>query len=104
MITCIIIDDERLSREFLTKLIAQYFGSKLFVVDAVDSVEKGVEAINKLRPELVFLDIELKGQDGFQLFKYFDSVFFDIIFTTAHKNYAIDAIKLPSPRESEATR
>ena len=93
MITCIIIDDERLSREFLTKLIAQYFSTKLIVLDAVESVEKGVDVINKLRPELVFLDIEMKGQDGFQLFKYFDSVFFDIVFTTAHKNYAIEAIK-----------
>jgi two-component system LytT family response regulator len=93
MITCIIIDDERLSREFLTKLIAQYFSTKLIVLDAVESVEKGVDVINKLHPELVFLDIEMKGQDGFQLFKYFDSVFFDIIFTTAHKNYAIEAIK-----------
>ncbi len=93
MITCLIIDDEKNSRDFLIKLINQYFGSKLYVVDAVDSVAKGVEVINKLHPELVFLDIEMKGEDGFQLFKHFDSVLFDIIFTTAHKNYAIDAIK-----------
>jgi two-component system LytT family response regulator len=93
MITCIIIDDEKPAREFLTKLINQYFGTKLLVLDAVESVAKGVEVINKLHPELIFLDIEMKGEDGFQLFKYFDNVFFDIIFTTAHKDYAIDAIK-----------
>lgn len=93
MITCIIIDDEKPAREFLTKLINQYFGQKLVVLEAVESVEKGVEAINKMHPELIFLDIEMKGEDGFQLFKYFDNVFFDIIFTTAHKDYAIDAIK-----------
>jgi two-component system LytT family response regulator len=93
MITCIIIDDEKPAREFLTKLISQYFGTKLIVLDAVESVSKGVEVINKLHPELIFLDIEMKGEDGFQLFKYFDNVFFDIIFTTAHKDYAIDAIK-----------
>jgi len=93
MITCLIIDDEKNAREFLIKLISHYFASKLIIVDAVDSVEMGVEVINKLHPELVFLDIEMKGEDGFQLFKYFDTVFFDIIFTTAHKNYAIDAIK-----------
>jgi two-component system LytT family response regulator len=93
MITCLIIDDEKNSREVLNKIINQYFSSKLYVVDAVDSVAKGVEVINKLHPELVFLDIEMKGEDGFQLFKHFDSVFFDIIFTTAHKNYAIEAIK-----------
>ena len=93
MITCIIIDDEKPAREFLTKLIKQYFDKKLIVLDSVESVEKGVEAINKLHPELIFLDIEMKGEDGFQLFKYFDNVFFDIIFTTAHKDYAINAIK-----------
>lgn len=93
MITCIIIDDEKPAREFLTKLINQYFGTKLIILDTVDSVEKGVEMINKLHPELVFLDIEMKGEDGFQLFKYFDSVFFDIIFTTAHNDYAINAIR-----------
>lgn len=93
MITCIIIDDEKPAREFLTKLIKQYFDKKLIVLDSVESVEKGVEVINKLHPELIFLDIEMKGEDGFQLFKYFDNVFFDIIFTTAHKDYAINAIK-----------
>lgn len=93
MITCVIIDDEKPAREFLGKLINQYFGQKVVVIDSVESVEKGVDVINKFRPELIFLDIEMKGQDGFQLFKYFDNVFFDIIFTTAHKEYAIDAIK-----------
>lgn len=93
MITCIIIDDEKPAREFLSKLINQYFNTKLVVLDAVESIEKGIEAINKLHPELIFLDIEMKGSNGFQLFKYFDNVFFDIIFTTAHKDYAIEAIK-----------
>jgi len=93
MITCIIIDDEKPSREFLQKLIEKFFDKKIIVLDAVESVAKGIEVINRLKPELIFLDIEMKGEDGFQLFKYFDNVFFDIIFTTAHKDYAIDAIK-----------
>jgi two-component system LytT family response regulator len=93
MITCIIIDDEKPARAFLEKLINQYFSAKIIVLDSAESVEKGVELINKLHPELIFLDIEMKGEDGFQLFRYFDNVFFDIIFTTAHKNYAIEAIK-----------
>jgi two-component system LytT family response regulator len=93
MITCIIIDDEAPAREFLEKLILQFFHQKIIVLDTADSVVNGIELINRLHPELIFLDIEMKGEDGFQLFKYFDNVFFDIIFTTAHKNYAIDAIK-----------
>jgi len=93
MITCIIIDDEKPARDFLKKLIEQYYSNKIIVLETSDSVQKGVEVINKLHPELIFLDIEMKGEDGFQLFKYFDNVFFDIIFTTAHKEYAIEAIK-----------
>lgn len=93
MISCLIIDDEKNSREFLDKLIKQHFPNKLMVLDSADSVDKGVTLINKLRPELIFLDIEMNGEDGFKLFKYFDNIFFDIIFTTAHKNYAIEAIK-----------
>ena len=93
MITAIIIDDEKPAREFLSKLIDKFFANKIKVLDSVDTIEKAVESINRLKPELVFLDIELKAQDGFQLFKHFDSVFFDIIFTTAHQHYAINAIK-----------
>lgn len=93
MITCLIIDDEHSARESLRKLINQHFGAKLVVLDAVDSIDKGVEAINKLKPEVVFLDVEMKPKDGFQLFKYFSQLFFDVIFTTAHKKHAIEAIK-----------
>jgi two-component system LytT family response regulator len=68
MITCIIIDDEKPAREFLEKLIHQYFGTKLIVLGAVESVSQGVELINKLHPELIFLDIEMKGKKNMQNF------------------------------------
>jgi two-component system LytT family response regulator len=93
MISCIIVDDEKAGREFLVKLIEKYFKDKLVVLETVDNLSSAVNAINTHRPELVFLDIELQGEDGFQLFRYFDSVFFDIIFTTAYQHYAISAIK-----------
>lgn len=46
MITCIIIDDEKPAREFLKKLINQYYKNKIVVLETVESVAKGVEAIN----------------------------------------------------------
>ncbi len=95
MITAIIIEDERNAREFLHKLILRSFSEKVVVLDTVDSVAKGVEAIKKYKTALdvVFLDIQMPEENGFELFKYFDNVSFDVIFTTAFKDYAIDAIK-----------
>lgn len=93
MITAIIIDDEQNAREFLQKLLIRYFPKKIAVLEICDSVSTGIEAINRLQPSLVFLDIQMPGESGFELFKHFNKINFDVIFTTAHKDYAIDAIK-----------
>jgi len=93
MRTCIIIDDERKSRETLRKIIERYFSSKLKVLFLADSVKEGVFAINKYHPEIVFLDIEMPEENGFKLFEYFDIYNFEVVFTTAYKQYAINAIK-----------
>lgn len=93
MYTCVIIDDEQNAREALQKLIQRYFPEKLEVIALADSVEAGVLAINKHLPDIVFLDIEMPGEDGFKLFDYFKKVNFEVIFTTAFDHYAIDAIK-----------
>ncbi len=93
MRTCIIIDDERKSRETLRKIIERYFSSKLKVLFLADSVKEGVFAINKYHPEIVFLDIEMPEENGFKLFEYFDIYNFEVIFTTAYKQYAINAFK-----------
>lgn len=93
MWTSVIIDDERRSRETLQKIIERYFSGQISVVYAAASVEEGVSAIKKYNPGLVFLDIEMPEENGFKLFNYFDYYSFEVIFTTAYKQYAIDAIK-----------
>jgi len=93
MKTCIIIDDEKNAREALSKIIERYFNTKLKILYAADSVKEAVFAINKYKPEIVFLDIEMPEENGFKLFDYFDIFNFEVIFTTAYKQYAIDAIK-----------
>jgi len=93
MKSCIIIDDEKNSREALAKIIDRYFNTKLKILYSADSVKEGVFAINKYHPELVFLDIEMPEENGFKLFDYFDIYNFEVIFVTAYKQYAIDAIK-----------
>ena len=91
--TSIIIDDERKSRETLQKIIERYFSEKIRIVHLASNVQEGVMAINKYNPKLVFLDIEMPGENGFKLFDYFTYYNFEVIFTTAYKQYAIDAIK-----------
>jgi len=91
--TCIIIDDEKNARETLEKIIERYFITKIKVLHSACSVKEGVFAINKCNPDIVFLDIEMPEENGFKLFEYFDIINFEVIFTTAYKQYAIDAIK-----------
>jgi len=91
--TSVIIDDERKSRETLQKIIERYFSEKIRIVYLASNVQDGVLAINKYNPRLVFLDIEMPGENGFKLFDYFTYYNFEVIFTTAYKQYAIDAIK-----------
>lgn len=93
MITCVIIDDERQAREVLKKLLKRYFDDTINVLATASSISEGVKFINQFNPNLVFLDIEMPEENGFELFKYFDHFHFDVIFTTAYQQYALKAIK-----------
>jgi two-component system LytT family response regulator len=92
-ITCVIIDDERIARETFKGICERYLSERLEVVGLAESVKEGVELIKQRNPEIVFLDIEMPVESGFKLFDYFTTYNFDVIFTTAFKQYAIDAIK-----------
>ena len=94
MISALIIDDEQTARYTLQAMLKRLFPEKVNVIDSVESVKQGVIAINKLHPDLVFLDIEMPGEDGFRLFDYFNDVPFSVIFTTAYQNFAINAVKV----------
>lgn len=93
MITCVIIDDEENARIGFKKLLERYFSETVRVVGLSASVSEGVKDIIKFSPDIVFLDIEMPVNNGFKLFDYFKEYTFEVIFTTAFKEYAIDAIK-----------
>ncbi len=93
MISCIIIDDEKKARETFEMIAKRYLPEKLKVLASAETVKEGVYAIHKSRPDIVFLDIEMPGENGFKLFDYFDTITFEVVFLTAYKNYAIDAIR-----------
>ena len=93
MISCVIIDDEANCREDLKSLIEYKFKGRIEVAGMGGSVREGVGIINKTMPDVVFLDIRMPIEDGFQLFKKFDHLTFEVVFTTSYEEFAIEAIK-----------
>lgn len=92
MIRTLIIDDEIKNRNRLNRMIRDHFPN-ILVIGEAESVKSGVEAIQKLKPELVLLDIKMPDGDAFDLLNRLDSIFFRIIFITAYEEYALKAIK-----------
>ena len=92
MIKAIIIDDEPAIQEVNSRLLADYF-PEITLLGIADSVETGVNLIQKTEPDLVLLDIEIKGGSGFQILQQLRPYNFKVVFITAFDNYAIKAIK-----------
>lgn len=92
MQTAIIIDDEMKGRIALKqKLLDHCPGIRL--IGEADSGKTGIALIESICPDIVFLDIEMPGMDGFEMLKKISDKKFHIIFTTAYDHYAIKAIK-----------
>ena len=90
-LSALIVDDEKKSREFIAMLIHDIC-PEIEVVGMVPTVKEALHAIEETQPELVFLDIQLKSEQGFDLLKRVPEITFETIFTTAHAEYAIEAI------------
>jgi len=93
MIETIIIDDEVHCNGHLAGLLSTYCGSLIRVTGSAGSVEEGWRTILRLQPQLLFLDIQLRDETGFDLLDRFPVIDFDIIFVTAYEKYAIRAFK-----------
>lgn len=92
MIKAVIIDDEPEIREINRRLLSDNF-TEVEIVGEADSVESGVELIQNLQPQLVLLDIDIKGGTGFHILQKVKPYNFALIFITAFNDYAIKAIK-----------
>lgn len=89
----VIIEDEQKARRILQTLLEENCEG-VEVLAAAEDVPSGVKAIIAHKPDVVFLDIELPGFNGFELTDFFDEVKFEIIFTTAYSEYAIKAFQM----------
>jgi two-component system, LytTR family, response regulator len=87
----IIIDDERLARNELKKLL-QEFG-EIEVIDEAANVQEGIEKIEQHNPDLIFLDIQMPGKTGFDLLEELERTP-KVIFTTAYDEFALKAFEV----------
>ncbi len=94
-IRAIIVDDEPNARRALRGVLEENF-SHVEVLAECKDVPEAVKTIHKLKPDLVFLDIEMPGYNGFELLDFFDqqSLNFKIIFVTAYSDYSLRAFEI----------
>lgn len=84
----LIIDDERLARVELRRLLAPF--KEIKIVGEAINAEDALNKITELNPDIIFLDIQMPGKNGFQLLEELDSVP-TVVFTTAYDEYALKA-------------
>jgi two-component system LytT family response regulator len=87
----IIIDDERLARTELKKLLQDY--PEIEVIDEATNADEGISKIDNLHPDLVFLDIQMPGKTGFDMLAELERAP-HVIFTTAYDEYALKAFEV----------
>ena len=77
MIRCVLIDDESNSLEVMEWLLKKYC-PQVHIEAMCQAATEGIDAINKFKPDLVFLDIEMPHMNGFDMLEQFDKLSFDV--------------------------
>lgn len=88
----LVVEDEKLNFDWLLNLLTVNF-SEVEVVGPAQDLKQAVKMVNRHQPDLIFLDIKLGSDNGFELFELIPEPFPTIIFTTAHDQFVIDAIR-----------
>ena len=92
MLKAIIVDDEINSSSALKEKLQRHF-PQVDVIAICDNGKDGISAIENLKPDVVFLDIEMPKMNGFTMLQQLSYKNFELIFTTAYDHYAIKAIR-----------
>ncbi|MBK6378356.1 MAG: response regulator transcription factor [Chitinophagaceae bacterium] len=88
----LLVDNEKEIRLVLKELVITC-GSGQHIIEEADGVVSGLEKINSFKPDIVLLDVEMNDGTGFDLLRQIPEVTFQLIFTTAHNEYAVQAFK-----------
>jgi len=94
MLKAIIIDDELSCIETIKLMLEKKFAQQVALLEYTTSPLEGIKLIEQHHPDIVFIDVEMLQMTGIALLQSLDRIDFHVIFTTAHKHYAIQAIKL----------
>lgn len=94
MIKSIVIEDDPRMRQDIVKKIEMLFPKEVSILTECDTVESAIQQIEQLRPDLIFLDINLKDGTGFDVLTQSHYKEFDVIFITGFDHHAIKAIKV----------
>jgi len=88
----LIIDDEKRTRDLIARII-ESFDLEIETYPLGENVKSGIEQIDALHPDIVFLDVQMPDGTGFDVLKNVKFKDFEVIFITAHEEFAIKAIK-----------
>jgi two-component system LytT family response regulator len=87
----LIIDDERLARTELKSILSDF--NEIEIIGEAQNGDEGIELINKLNPDLIFLDVSMPGMTGFEMLKKLNSIPL-VVFVTAYDEFAIKAFEV----------
>lgn len=88
----IIIDDEPKARDNLKLLLSEYCPN-VNILASEGNIKDAIASIKKYQPNLIFLDVQMQGETGFDLLEKIETITFEVVFTTAHHEYALKAFK-----------
>ena len=93
MLSCYIVDDEQNAVDALAAMLKKKFIQQVIICGSSIKASVAIDEIEQMKPDVVFLDVEMPEMNGLQLLKHFPVRSFDVIFTTAHEKYALPALK-----------
>lgn len=93
MLKAVILDDEIRGSKLLSHKL-ESFEDELLVVGVFNEPAKALDAVIELAPDVLFLDVEMPGMNGFQFLERLGSFNFEVIFTTAYDSYTLEALRL----------
>ena len=93
MLTAVIIDDEKNSRNSLRKKLDNHCTDIVIITGECENGEEGIKLLDDQTPDIVFLDVEMPRMNGFTMLQQVVNKSFEVIFITAYDHYAIKAIK-----------
>lgn len=91
-ISVFIVDDEFQSRKLITKMLARFFPEITAITEAA-TVNEALTLMGGISPKLIFLDIQLQKESGFDLLDKMADLSFEVIFITAYNEFAVKAFR-----------